>query len=130
MIILDKNYYDDDKSKIGEINAKILAFDLPFRILFAPLYGTLSDRFGRKAMYYYALFSLLAGFVTAPMHDTIFPGYLFSRLLIINGGVCWLVLPFNADYVDNEYKGRAAGIAYTVGAMGAVVAAFALVVLQ
>lgn len=130
MIIIDKHYYNVDKSMIGEINAKILAVDLPFRILFAPFYGTLADHFGRKALYYYAIVSLFLAFFTAPFHSEIFPGYLISRLLFINGGVCSLVLPFNADYVDNEYKGRAAGIAYTIGALGAVVSAFTLVILQ
>jgi len=108
----------------------VLTYDLPTRIIFAPLYGALADHFGRRPLLIYGICSLFAGFLTAPLHEDVIPGYLSSRMLIINGAICILVLPFNADYVDDETKGRAAGIAYTFSSAGAVIASFFLVGLQ
>jgi MFS family permease len=130
MILLDKGYYNVALTNAGRVNASILAVDLPVRIILAPLYGALSDHFGRRALFVYSTISLALGFFSAPFHVSIFPGYLMSRLLIVNGAICSLVLPFNADYVDNASKGRAAGIAYTVGAGGALIASLLLTFLQ
>jgi len=130
MILLDNKYYNIAKESAGSMNASILAIDLPVRILLAPLYGALADHFGRRPMFIYSIISLSLGFLTAPFHSKVFPGYMISRLLMVNGAICSLVLPFNADYVDNSSKGRAAGIAYTVGAGGALIASAMLIIFQ
>jgi MFS family permease len=123
MILIDKTYYNIDKAHAGATNAHILLYDLPARMVIAPLYGALCDILGRRIMLSYGVISVFIGFMMVPLDTEVFPWYLGSKLLITNGCCALLITPLNADYIDDSTKGRAAGMAYTVGAAGALLGA-------
>ena len=120
LILLDKTYYNIDKNEAGTTLAIILFFQLLIKMSVSIIYGFASDKFGRKPVLYFGLFSLTIGLVLAPCFNEVFPGFLLAKLFVSNGCTAIAILPFNGDYVHDESKGRAAGVTVTLNAIGAL----------
>lgn len=71
-------------------------------------------------MLIYGAFGLLSGFLITPSQNSIYPGFIIGKILESNGATALLALPFNADYVNDESKGKATGITITFSALGAL----------
>ena len=123
MILLDPRYFNVDKETSGELIAKILVILLVFKIIVSPFYGYCIDRFGRVIMLRYAALNIFLGYLSVSYQETVFPGFLISKLLFSNGGTIYALVPFNADYVDDSTKGKAAGLQLTLGTIGGLLGA-------
>ena len=123
MILLDPHYFNIDKETSGELIAKILVILLVFKIFISPFYGYCIDRFGRVIMLRYAAINILLGYLSVPYQKSVFPGFLISKILFSNGGTIYALVPFNADYVHDSSKGKAAGLQLTLGTVGGLLGA-------
>jgi len=120
LILLDKSYYNADKDTAGTLIAFVLFIQLFIKISVSVFYGHLSDKIGRKPVLYLGAVSLLIGLLLAPLFTNVFPGFIIAKILVCNGCSALIILPFNADYVADESKGRAAGVTITLNAVGAL----------
>jgi len=68
------------------------------------------------------------GFFLIPFQNSLFPGYLISKLVISNGGVALQMLPLLADYVHVSTRGTAAGFNYTLAFAGGIISALVIAV--
>jgi len=121
LILLDKSYYNINGDTAGTLIASILFIQLIIKVSVSMFYGYLSDKFGRRIVLIYGATSILIGFLLAPCFTSIFPGFIFAKILISNGCSAIAILPFNADYVADESKGRTAGVTITLNAVGALI---------
>jgi len=119
LILLDKNYYNLEKSHSGTTLSYILFVQLVLKIMTAIIYGHFNDRFGRKTMLIYGSLSLFTGFLIAPLWKNVFPGFIIAKALTSNGSTALATLPFIADYVHNETKGKANALGVALSTLGA-----------
>jgi len=120
LILLDKSYYNADKDTAGTLIAFVLFIQLFVKISVSVFYGHLSDKIGRKPVLYLGAVSLLIGLLMAPLFSNVFPGFILAKIFVCNGCSALVILPFNADYVGDESKGKAAGVTITLNAVGAL----------
>ncbi len=122
LILLDKDYYHLDRSRQGTILSIILFIQLALKIMTAIIYGHFNDRFGRKTMLVYGATSIFLGFLIAPLWKNVFPGFIIAKALTSNGSTALATLPFIADYVHNETKGKANALGVALSTLGAFLA--------
>lgn len=119
LILVHRDYYAVPKDNSGTVMSNMLFVQLGTKILVSILYGYLIDKFGRKLMIYYGAINLVAGFMLAPVFTSVFPGLVFAKVLISNGGSALSIIPLTADYIHSESRGKAAGINIALTAVGA-----------
>ena len=123
-ILSDPNYYNLAAEDALETNANITLFDLVVRLIITGFYGLLIDKLGRRKMVIAGYIVTTIGVVLFPIDgydsyfDNVFPWYYLIRFIYSNGAAIVTLMPFIADYIEDESKGKATGIntvALTIG---------------
>lgn len=109
-VLLDKDYFNIDQEHVGTTTSLGLSVDLAIKMLLLIPYGHCSDRYGRKVVIYCGAASYLLACVILSSQTTIFPGFLFAKILLANGTAATSSAPLMADYTADESRGRAAGL--------------------
>jgi MFS family permease len=122
--ILLTDTFQVPQDEIGGMIAKIQVADYSFKLLNAMVFGFIVDKFGRRVVYYYSIMCIAGGYILIPFQTEIFPGYLLVKLMLSQGVIALQMLPLTADYVHDSTKGKAASLNYTLGFVGALIAAF------
>jgi len=122
LILLDRDYYNLDRTRSGTILSYILTSQLVLKVLTAIIYGHLNDKFGRRSMLVYGATSMLAGYMLAPTFQNVFPGFIIAKMLSSNGSTALSTLPFIADYIHNDSKGKATALGVALSTVGAFLA--------
>ena len=116
LLLSDPDYYDIIPKKAIKVNADITLFDLLSRLSLAALYGSLIDKLGRKKMIMCGYVLIALGICLFPIRgyfhnlDSLFPWFYIARFIYANGSSIVLLMPFIADYIEDESKGKATGI--------------------
>lgn len=110
----------------GTKNAQVLLVDIVTKIIFAPIFGILNDRIGRK---YVLLYGNTIVAITFLLISTIddkqpFPLYYVYRVIYAQGAIAIATSPLLADYVHNITKGRGSSFNVVMASFGAVSSAF------
>jgi MFS family permease len=94
-------------------------------LIMPSIWGTLSDKTGRRLVYALGLLLSAAGIILYPLAGTIFALYLF-RMLFQTGSNASHTMSnaLLADYVDNKDRGKAIGITAMCGGIGALLTVF------
>jgi MFS family permease len=126
LILLDHNYYHIEKKHEGTILGVILVIQLVVKVTGSLILGHFVDVYGRRKMLTIGSLLIFIGCMLVPSQKTVFPGFVFAKMFFALGNTIVLLLPFNADYVHDDSKGKASGISITLSAIGAIVGNIAL----
>jgi len=118
LILLDKDSFNIDKHSSGVILAKLMLVQTVVKILVTPFIGNLIDRLGRRTIILTGASITCFGYLLVPFQTSVFPGYVFSKVLVANGGNMMHLTPLNADYIHDSTKGKATGISQALGSAG------------
>lgn len=124
MLLKSSAYLNVSKDEIGSENARILLIDIIVKIIFAPIYGILSDKFGRTRVLIFGYISISCGFFFMPFANNIYPQFCLCRILFAQGCMAITSAPLLADYVNFSTKGRASAINVIMASLGAVISAY------
>ena len=122
-LLTDPNYYNVSQEDLTSVNSTILVWDMGIKIIMAPFYGAFCDKIGRRPVVFIGIISMSIGLALLPViggSGSVFPLFVVARGIYANGAIACIVVPFLADYVDYETKGRAAGILVVLAGLGAV----------
>lgn len=97
----------------------------------APVVGMLSDRYGRKTLLQFGIVTVGISMVCMGYSTNIYPQYCLARVFKTNdskilyaiGAITLATIPFLADYVETDTKGRASAIMVVLASLGAVFSA-------
>lgn len=118
MILTSPQYYAVPSKDAASIFGNIVLIDMIFRMIVAGPVGILHDKLGRRIMILIGFLGGGLGMCLVPFQANI---YLLAIVRTISGCtvLCSSMAPLLADYVDDEYKGRAAGVNVVAAALGA-----------
>ena len=116
--------------EMGKTTTWVCLIDYSIRLLFALVYGSMIDYYGRKTVLTIGVVLTSLGYFLIPVTSTsLFPGYLIGKSFLSCGLIGLQMLPFAADYVDNSTKGFMTGINFGVAFIGGGIGALFLSVL-
>lgn len=121
LILLDHNYYNIEREHEGTILGVILVIQLVIKVSGSLILGHFTDKYGRRMMLFVATILIFIGAFLIPSMKSVFPGFVFAKIFFALGNTILLILPFNADYVHDDSKGKASGLSITISAMGAII---------
>lgn len=127
-ILSDSNYYNLSPEDALESNANITLFDLVVRLIVTGFYGLMIDKIGRRKMVTAGYIITTVGVLLFPIDGYIgyfhevFPWYYLIRFIYSNGAAIVTLMPFIADYIEDESKGKATGINTVAMACGFLLA--------
>lgn len=124
MLFKSSSYLNVNKDDIGSENARILLIDIIVKIIFAPIYGLMSDKFGRTRVLLFGYLSMSLSLFFMPFSDNIYPKFCICRIIYAQGCMAITTIPLLADYVDFTTKGRASAINVIMASLGAVISAY------
>jgi len=117
--LLKLRYKVDD---VYTVNTIVLIFDMIFKLIISPFYGYLCDKLGRRVFVIYGLISFSVAAFLYQFFDTVYPYFIFARLIFANGIIAIGVSPLLADYVDFNSKGRMSGALTLMGSFSGFLA--------
>ena len=120
-LLLSKDYFNFKPEEATQYNSFIVLFDLLTKLIVTPIYGTLIDKFGRRAMASAGFSLIVLSFIMFTPNN--YPNsdinwYYFVRFLYANGAAITSVVPLCADYIEHDSQGRAIGLAALFAAFG------------
>jgi MFS family permease len=118
LILLDPASFNIDKRTSGVVLAKLMLVQTVVKILVTPFIGHLIDKLGRRTVILSGAAICCFGYLLVPFQTSVFPGYVFSKVLVANGGNIMNLTPLNADYIHDSTKGKATGISLALGSFG------------
>jgi len=124
MLFKSSSYLKVSKDEIGSQNAQILLVDIIVKIIFAPIYGILADRYGRTRVLIFGYLSMAAALFFMPFSSNIYPQFCIFRIIYAQGSMAITTAPLLADYVETTTKGRASAINVIMASLGAVISAY------
>ena len=124
MLFKSSSYLNVSKDDIGSENARILLVDIIVKIIFAPIYGIMADRFGRTRVLILGYVSMSLALFLMPFSSNIYPQFCIFRIIYAQGCMAITTLPLLADYVEGSTKGRGSAINVIMASLGAVISAY------
>lgn len=126
-VLLNTEYFNFTPDKAAQYNSFIIFLDLVTKLLVSPIYGGLCDKIGRQKLAIGGCsLTVLSFFMFIPREypNSSLTQYYIARFINANGITMLLVLPFVADYIDHDSKGRAIGISGLLLAIGFTLSTF------
>lgn len=108
------------KADLQTTNATILMVDIVIKLAFAPVFGVLSDRFGRQLILMYGIATASLGFSLMGICTKVYSEFLLCRILFAQGAIAIVTVPLLADYVKDQSKGKASCLNVIGAACGAL----------
>jgi MFS family permease len=105
----------------GRQNANVLIADIVTKLLFAPFFGVMNDRFGRQYVLIYGIVMASLALFLMPFCSTLYPEYLLCRILYAHGAIAIATIPLLADYIKQCSKGRVSSINVVGASFGAII---------
>ena len=125
MLFRSKDYFNISEND-GSTNGNILLIDIIIKIIFAPIYGILTDVIGRKPILFFGYASISVATCLLSFPNDIYPGYCLIRMFYAQGTMAIATSPLLADYVADYHKGRASAINVIMASIGAVISAYVI----
>ncbi len=92
------------------------------QVIFAPFWGRLSDRIGRKPVFLVGLFGYSMAFVIYSMADQLWMLFLGRAMSgFLSGGIYPASLAYIADMTDHSDRGRVMGLLGAAGGIGMII---------
>ncbi|KRX03549.1 Major facilitator superfamily domain, general substrate transporter [Pseudocohnilembus persalinus] len=120
--LLSRNF-GIEQENAGTQNSNIIMVDVGVKILFAPFFGIMADRFGRQKVLIYGIITVAIAIFFMPFSANLYPQYLLWRCFYAQGAICIAVIPLMADYIQDVSKGKAAALNVVMASGGAVLSA-------
>lgn len=117
--------FNIDKSQTIENfkNSEVIAFDIFVKIICAPIFGYLADRYGRRIVNLYGVVTIALIMGIMP-YTTEFYQYIILRCIYATGAIAISVMPLLADYVNHKSRGTCAAFLVFMSSIGALSSAF------
>jgi len=116
------NIYNLSASEAADANSLFQLTQIGAQVLLAPLFGFLCDKYGRKMFIIIGVIMLTISIAVLPNLPNVYPSFFFLQAVLGVGILAINISPFLADYIDNQTKGRVAGIATVFNFLGAATA--------
>lgn len=97
--------------------------DVGVKLIFAPIFGILADRIGRKIVLFYGICVITVALFLIPFSTNLYPQYVLCRCLYAHGAICIAIIPLLADYVQDSTKGKASSFSVIMASGGAMLSA-------
>ncbi|KAI8052825.1 major facilitator superfamily domain-containing protein, partial [Syncephalis plumigaleata] len=113
----------------GSISGSLTLYDEIMSIFASVLWGTLSDRIGRRPVWVISYLIMCIGLFLYTVPRDVYPGLLLVRLFFAIGvaaGTSMLTATL-ADYSGGQYRGKISAMAGVASGIGALLAVFVLV---
>ncbi|KAI9594926.1 major facilitator superfamily domain-containing protein [Syncephalis fuscata] len=113
----------------GSISGSLTLYDEIMSIFASALWGTLSDRIGRRPVWVAGYLVMAIGLFLYTVPHDVYPGLLLVRLVFAIGvaaGTSMLTATL-ADYSGGQYRGKIAAMTGIASGIGALIAVFVLV---
>lgn len=102
MVLTGEDHFGLSSTVAAKTVANLILFETVLRIFISPSLGILNDRLGRRNVL--GTFYLLSSFsiYLLPRVSSIYPGYLFGRILYSCFLTCSFSIPLTGDYIRPE----------------------------
>ena len=104
------------------MNSLVIAFDIITKVVTAPLFGYLADKYGRKIVNTYGITVIAISMFVMPFCNEFYQ-YCLARVFYAQGAIAISVVPFLGDYIHNDSKGTSSAILVFMSSLGALASA-------
>lgn len=103
----------------SQANSLVIAFDIITKVITAPLFGYLADKYGRKIINTYGIIVIAISMFVMPFCAEFYQ-YCLARVFYAQGAIAISVVPLLGDYIHNDSKGTSSAILVFMSSLGAL----------